>query len=278
MTGEEGNDKLFGGLHSDELYGGNGNDFLDGGRFADYLEGGRGNDIYIVDNQGDKVVEYYSLGLGGNDTVQSSINYTLNANVENLILTETANTGLGNTLNNILVGNASNNTLNGGNGNDILYGKYGNDTLNGGAGDDVYVFDAGNGIDTITASEGFNSIIFLSGIGTSSFTLISTVAVIQDAWQDYISFNEGIDFSAYSAESGTITLLHGGGDSITFDASFDGTRILSDIQQWTFVPHPSLSSEATVFTLNNLNELVTSVQAIPLELTQLNTVLDTLIL
>jgi Ca2+-binding RTX toxin-like protein len=85
----------------------------------------------------------------GRDTVQSSIGYTLGANVENLTLTGAAAlNGAGNALSNTLLGNSGNNVLRGG---------WGDDTLMGGAGDDVmdsygpdisklYVINTGNGI------------------------------------------------------------------------------------------------------------------------------------
>ena len=60
------------------------------------MTGGAGNDTYAVDNAGDVVVEASGEGA---DTVSSSVTYTLAANVEDLVLTGSANlNGTGNTL------------------------------------------------------------------------------------------------------------------------------------------------------------------------------------
>ena len=60
---------------------------LNGGAGNDTMTGGAGNDTYVVDAAGDVVTEAAGEGT---DTVQSSISYTLGANVENLTLTGTA--------------------------------------------------------------------------------------------------------------------------------------------------------------------------------------------
>jgi len=119
---------------------------LNGGVGADTMRGGLGNDTYIVDNTGDRVEEAASAGT---DTVQSSISYTLGANVENLILTGSGViNGTGNGLNNVITGNGSANLIDGGNGSDSLNGGSGNDRLIGGNGNDN--LNGGAGADTLT--------------------------------------------------------------------------------------------------------------------------------
>ena len=65
---------------------------------------------------------------GGTDTIRSSVSEALSANVENLVLTGTANLkGYGNSGDNRLTGNSGNNVLEGKAGRDILTGKGGGD-------------------------------------------------------------------------------------------------------------------------------------------------------
>jgi Ca2+-binding RTX toxin-like protein len=138
-------------LHDDStIFGTSGPDTLAGTTGADTMVGGAGNDIYIVNNVRDVVTE---LAGEGTDTIKSSVNYTLPANVENLTLTGTGNlNGTGTSLANVLTGNSGDNFLN---------GKGGADTMKGGAGDDTYYVNnvrdvvsesAGGGTDTIRSS------------------------------------------------------------------------------------------------------------------------------
>lgn len=146
IRGFGGNDSLVGGAAGDQIDGGTGNDTM---------IGGAGDDFYFVDSVGDVIIE---LAGEGNDSVYSSINYTLADTLENLVLEGDAITGTGNDSNNRLVGNAKNNVLIGGGGSDYLDGGGGIDTLIGGTGDDSYIvnsqFDvvieqAGEGNDTV---------------------------------------------------------------------------------------------------------------------------------
>ncbi len=91
------------------------------------MRGGGGDDVYIVDNLQDQVIE---AATEGRDTVRSSIDYVLGANLEDLVLLEGAISGTGNALANSITGNSAVN---------VLDGKAGLDSLNGGEGSDIYL-------------------------------------------------------------------------------------------------------------------------------------------
>ncbi|MFG6449839.1 calcium-binding protein, partial [Roseateles sp. BYS180W] len=104
-------DALTGSALANRIEASGGDDTLDGGAGADTLIGGVGEDLYVVDNSGDIVTEAAGEGT---DTVQSSISYTLVANVENGVLLGTNDLNLsGNELDNQLTGNDGNNLIDG---------------------------------------------------------------------------------------------------------------------------------------------------------------------
>ena len=157
------------------LIGNAGANVLTGGTGNDTMSGGLGNDTYVVDVVGDVVNENANEGI---DLVQSAVNWTLGASVENLTLTgSNATNGTGNGLDNVLTGNGNANkldggagndslvgaagadSLTGGTGNDTLDGGAGNDTMLGGAGDDFYVVDATTDAITENASEGTDTVL-----------------------------------------------------------------------------------------------------------------------
>ena len=143
LLGGSGNDLLDGGKDNDKLTGDAGNDTLNGGVGVDSLTGGDGNDYYVVDNVKDVVIEANKTAkTGGTDTVESTSNYTLGVNVENLILKDTqgkGNNGTGNVSNNTITGSDGDNWLKGMDGNDTLIGGNGADTLDGGSGMDALI-------------------------------------------------------------------------------------------------------------------------------------------
>ena len=175
ITGTDGNNLLLGRGGRDTLFGNAGHDILDGGAGADTMTGGTGDDLYIVDNLGDRVAEAVGTDQGL-DTVQVSltqpgVTFLLSGGLENLVLVGSVDlNGTGSDLDNGITGNDGANVLSGMEGNDTLDGGIGNDTLDGGIGgdamagglgDDSYVVDslgdtvsesAGQGVDTITTS------------------------------------------------------------------------------------------------------------------------------
>jgi Ca2+-binding RTX toxin-like protein len=221
LTGDAGNDTLNGGAGDDTLIGGVGNDNLDGGVGTDTMAGGLGNDTYTVDVVTDVVTEAL---IAGTDSVVASLNYTLGANVENLMLTGAALNGTGNTFNNLITGNALNNLLSGLAGNDTLIGGAGNDNLDGGAGsdkmagglgDDTYTVDVATDVVTEALNAGTDTVL-----ASLNYTLTANVDNLEltgsalngtgNALNNSITGNDGNN--ALSGLAGNDTLIGGVGN------------------------------------------------------------------
>lgn len=121
------------------------NNVLTGNSAANVLTGGMGDDTYVV-GTGDTVVELMGEGI---DTVQTGVNATLSADLENLTLTGSASlTGTGNNLDNVLSADGSISILAGGDGNDTyVIGSNGDD--------DILVETPTGGIDTVIAGHDY---------------------------------------------------------------------------------------------------------------------------
>ncbi len=223
LNGYEGNDWLIGRA---------GHDTLDGGTGQDTLSGGLGNDIYVVDDEGDVVLEGWTLdavsGLpvvdlqtgrnlpsldeGGVDRIETSLSqFSLDA------LTVRADPALGFSANTRRlafieeltytgeshfsgIGNTLDNMLTGHLGNDTLSGLAGLDTLNGGAGNDSLLggagddlLDGGDGVDILIGGAGADRL--RGGAGADRFVLASAAdSGITNATRDVIlDFVAGTD-------------------------------------------------------------------------------------
>lgn len=204
---------------NNKITGNSGNNTLDGGAGVDTLDGGLGDDTYVVDNSLDRVIE--SSVNGGIDTVESSVSYTLGANLENLKLTGTSLKGTGNTLVN---------SLTGGTGNDTLDGGTNKDTMTGGLGDDTYYVDnagdvvvesssASSGNDTVITS--LNNASLQNYVNVENLTLAGSALVgFGDAGDNKITGNALNN--TLTGNGGADTLEGGkGNDTLVVDSADD---------------------------------------------------------
>lgn len=150
-------DTITGNEDWDSLASGN---FLDGRGGADTLTGRTGDDTYVLDNIGDKVIE---IANEGSDTVRAAyININLNAyaNVEHAVALGSWHLRL--------IGTDAGNTLTGNTGDNFLDGRAGADTLAGGLGNDTYVIGLG---DTVSDSGGASDLVQVTGRDVSLSSL-----------------------------------------------------------------------------------------------------------
>ncbi|PZQ34320.1 MAG: HlyJ hemolysin-like protein [Stenotrophomonas acidaminiphila] len=203
LQGGAGNDTLYGQDGSDVLLGGDGDDVLNGGSGADQLSGGVGDDTYVIDDAGDTVTE---LENDGNDVVSSSISYTLNQNIERLVLTGSGHiNATGNDTDNEVAGNGGNNRLTGLAGNDVLAGAAGDDILDGGLGDDQ--LEGGDGYDMLYGGAGLDTLDGGEGIDQAVGGLGDDLYRVNDASDIIVEHDgEGADTVESTAYSYTLSM------------------------------------------------------------------------
>lgn len=109
---------------------------------ADALQGTARDDIFLVDDPGDRITEAADAGFDRVETTLDS--YTLGGNIEALIRRGAADfSGNGNALGNMMIGGAGSDALSGLGGNDDIAGNSGDDLLSGGNGEDLLWGEAG---------------------------------------------------------------------------------------------------------------------------------------
>jgi serralysin len=158
--------------------------------------GGAGDDTYIVDDAGDRVLE-----TAGTDTIllrTASISLP-GVSVENVIGDQAgiAFNIVGNAIATLLVGGDGNDTIfayqnndtinglggddiiDGGSEHDSILGGDGRDTLSGNTGNDTILGGAGN--DSLIGGSGGDEFIFDSALGTTNVDRISSYSVTDDA-------------------------------------------------------------------------------------------------
>jgi Ca2+-binding RTX toxin-like protein len=243
-------ENLIGTPFADLLIGDGAGNFLDGGSGADTMAGGGGNDIYIVDDVGDVIQEDADQGF---DTVKVTVNATLGANIEGLVLIEAATAGTGNAEANTLIGNKLANILEGAAGADTIDGRGGADIMSGGEGIDTLSYGSssagvlinlGNGQasggdaegDTFTGLEdlfgsSFADALFGDGLantingGAGADTLFG--GVNDDTFAFFIGQADGdtvVDFAGNGAAAG--------GDQLRFTGYGAGTLVQIDATHW----------------------------------------------
>ena len=242
IIGNTAANQLSGGAAADTLEGGLGNDTIDGGTGTDKMSGGIGDDGYFVDNGGDIIIENLAEGI---DRVNSSVTYTLSANIENLSMVgSSAINGMGNALNNNIVGNNAANQLNGYDGNDTLAGGAGDDILTGWSGADAmlgrlgsdsYFIENAGDVVTEKVNEGTDTV-------SSKITYTLSVNVENLILTDTTTINgTGNDLANVITGNNAANQLNGGAGNDTLDGGLGTDKLTSgtgnDIFKFTTKGH-----------------------------------------
>jgi serralysin len=248
------------------ITGGVGNDWLDGGAGDDVVVGGTGDDTYLVDDAGDLVLE----GAGaGNDLVQTSLaSFGLGANLENLTYIGAASfTGVGNSLDNIIIGGAGNDWLDGGAGADILAGGMGDDTYLVDNAGDLILEGAGAGNDLVRTSLATFALSAnlenLTYVGAASFTGTGNGLdniIVGAAGNDWLDGGAGADTmtggmgdDTYVVDNiGDLTLEGAGAGNDLVRTSLTTFALGANLENLTYIGAASFTGVG-----NGLNNIVT---------------------
>lgn len=200
-----------GGSGADTIMGNSANNSLNGGAGADLLVGGWGDDTYYVDVVGDRVVEAWDFGLGGNDTVRASGDYTLGTGqrIENLaaddVFSAYAARLYGNEFNQTIYGNGGNNIIDGRGGADVMYGYWGDDLF--------FVDNAGDYVGEF-ANAGTDRVMTSVSYALSSAQYIEVFTTTNSAGTGAINLTGNNLGQTIIGNAGANILTGGGGEDI----------------------------------------------------------------
>jgi trimeric autotransporter adhesin len=234
-TANAGNDTLTANSGADTL--------VSGTTGTDSLVGGSGNDTFYVNNTADKVTDTSSTA---NNTLYSTVTYTLPTDVNTLILTGTAAI--------VGTGNTHTDSITAGAGVDTLVAGTGVATLIGGAGNDTFVINSASDVITDTSTSTSNTIsstasyTLPTNVNTLLFTGTSALKATGNSGNDSLTANTGAD--TLVAGSGIDTLVSGatGTDSLVGGTGNDLFFVNTTADKVT---------DATTSTSNTISSIVT---------------------
>ncbi len=219
MSGGDGDDSLFAGTKTANLFGEGGNDSLVGGPANDNLFGGEGNDKQVGQG-GDDLLD----GDDGDDDISGDFEQGSNEDSDTNAFPPGKDKILAGNGNDRVYGGGNddyidagldNDTVNAGDGNDTVYGSGGNDAVRGGKGVDfLYTgqgnssIDGGEDDDYINAGHGTNLII--GGPG-----------------DDVMVGGDAVDIFAYEQGDGDDNIDGGGGENALFAEFVAANAIVS---------------------------------------------------
>jgi Ca2+-binding RTX toxin-like protein len=201
------------------IVGNAGANMLDGKGDADTMFGQAGDDLYFVDNAGDRAVE--AAGQG-NDRVFAGVSWALEAgsSVETISTTNNAGTIAinltGNEFANLVIGNDGANALNGGAGADVLDGRLGDDFYFVDTALDQVIEGAGAGNDRVAASVSYALAagVSVETLSTTLATGTTTINLTGNELANTIFGNNGVNILNGGAGVDSMTGL--GGDDFYF--------------------------------------------------------------
>jgi trimeric autotransporter adhesin len=160
------------------------------------LKGLTGDDTYIISETIDVVQENANEGI---DIVKASTNYTLSNEVENIDLSGSDTTGVGNAMANQLRAI--------GTGNQVLNGAGGNDTLIAtGSGNTTFLFDNGFGQDVVTATTTDDETLSFANYTQQAVTISLNNSSFTDGFGNNVAWTSGqINNLTGSALADTLT-------------------------------------------------------------------------